>query len=469
MKIFRIVFRAAALFAILQTNPFLAAQVINGSDGILMGGTGRVTNAPIIEDFSVYAATESWLYPNGGYANVIAPVGQFTGFNDDGTPIAYLDLVPLRTSSITVVDSAANTIFSAGPDGIDFGSIMSVDSNNVLSLFKSDGTTSGISFNPNSGQINLSSASSSIYAGGQSIFGLDSTGSVIFGSTRSLSIANSTPSFSSSTGGLTVAGGIGVGKDSYFNGVRVGRGGGDYNLNTAVGSQALQSNVATWGTNSAFGSYSLSANNYGTSNSAFGSYSLSANTYGSGNSAFGENALKAAQYGSYNTAIGADSMSSFNSYGGGNNTAVGAGSLASNLSGERNVAVGSGSLASTLGSNNVALGANAGRYQGATGTTTMSSSNSIYIGADSRGASGTNQNSIVIGTSAVGEGANTTVIGNSATIKTHLYGDVHARVFKANSTTGDALIVDGGTLLNGKVVLSEPQGDISMGIYGPTE
>lgn len=34
--------------------------------------------------------------------------------------------------------------------------------------------------------------------------------------------------------------------------------------------------------------------------------------------------------------------------------------------------------------------------------------------------------------------------------------------------TGEALVVDGHTVLNGKVIISEPQGDISMGIYGGT-
>jgi hypothetical protein len=47
------------------------------------------------------------------------------------------------------------------------------------------------------------------------------------------------------------------------------------------------------------------------------------------------------------------------------------------------------------------------------------------------------------------------VIGNANTIKTRLYGE----------TVTDQLKVNGSTVLEGQVIISAPQGDISMGAY----
>ncbi len=72
-------------------------------------------------------------------------------------------------------------------------------------------------------------------------------------------------------------------------------------------------------------------------------------------------------------------------------------------------------------------------------------------------------NSIVIGADATGQGANTTVIGNIATAKTVLYGAT--TLTPTTNSSGDALVVNGDTVLNGKVTVATPQGDISMGNY----
>jgi hypothetical protein len=90
----------------------LQAAVVNGADGMILGGTGRITDGPIYTDFSVNNATESWRYLNGGYANMFAPVGQFTGYFDNGAPVAFLDLIPLRTSSITIVNPDGSDAFT---------------------------------------------------------------------------------------------------------------------------------------------------------------------------------------------------------------------------------------------------------------------------------------------------------------------------------------------------------------------
>lgn len=103
----------------------LHAQVVLAADGVNLGGTGLITAGPIITDFSANFVDESWLYPDAGYANYFAPVGQFTGYYDDGTPVHPLDLIPLRTKSVTIVNDDGSTAFvidkdfkgPAGPTG----------------------------------------------------------------------------------------------------------------------------------------------------------------------------------------------------------------------------------------------------------------------------------------------------------------------------------------------------------------
>jgi len=75
------------------------------------------------------------------------------------------------------------------------------------------------------------------------------------------------------------------------------------------------------------------------------------------------------------------------------------------------------------GANNVAVGADAGYYQADGSTTLTTTSNSIYIGTLCRGFNNSDSNSIVIGYQAIGKGANTTVIGNTSTSTTYLYGE----------------------------------------------
>ena len=151
-----------------------------------------------------------------------------------------------------------------------------------------------------------------------------------------------------------------------------------------------------------------------------------------------------------NTAVGRDSLR-FNT--GDHNTVVGYKALEANESGSLNVTVGHQALSrNTTGSSNVALGNFAGRNRSAGNNYFLTSAErSIYIGANSKGKDNNDDNSIVIGYNAVGEGANTTVIGNENTTSTHLYGSTQ---------------VSGDLEVEGNITLSEPQGDISMGIFG---
>lgn len=137
------------------------------------------------------------------------------------------------------------------------------------------------------------------------------------------------------------------------------------------------------------------------------------------------------------------------------NAATGSSALAGNTTGYSNAGLGFASgVSNSTGSFNVFLGARAGSLR-ADGIGLADPENSIYIGANSRGYDTNDDNSIVIGTNAIGKGANTTVIGNANTTKTHLSGETNANSLK----------VAGATVLDGSVIITVPQGDISMGNY----
>lgn len=98
----------------------LHAAVKMTSKGIIFsGGTGEVSGLPLLHLPSQFPEIyfQGWLTPGSGAANFVAPVGQFTGYDETGFPIDYADLIPLMTSSVTVVDAEGNAISSSGPDG----------------------------------------------------------------------------------------------------------------------------------------------------------------------------------------------------------------------------------------------------------------------------------------------------------------------------------------------------------------
>jgi len=306
---------------------------------------------------------------------------------------------------------------------------MKLNGTNLLTLYKCDGTGAGILLNPNTSQIQLTGTGAGIYADGNPVFTIGSSGNLAFGN-RPLSLGNTTASGSSSTGALTVAGGIGVAMDSWINGIRVGRGGGNVTTNTACGTSTLQRNT-TGGCATAMGYFALYGNTTGYYNTASGAYSMYGNSTGYYNTASGAYSLYSNTTGSSNTSCGY--LSLYSNSNGGSNTSVGYYALGHNLSGSSNTAIGAYSLGCiSTGSFNVAIGPYAGYYQ-ANGTSMTAMNNSVYIGANARGFSNLEQNSIVIGFKAAGEGSNTTVIGNNYTTKTHIYGTVNASGFVSNN------------------------------------
>lgn len=206
--------------------------------------------------------------------------------------------------------------------------------------------------------------------------------------------------------------------------------------NSSLGTATLY--ALTTGTgNVAIGTYALYSNTTGQSNCAFGYRALFTNTTGDSNLAIGTQAMeKTATGASYNVAIGRVSLFSMltASY----NVAVGCAALYSNTTGSNNIAVGGGALYSnTTGSNNVAIGFRAGRFQADGATSLTDPENSIYIGDQCRGYDNTDTNVIVIGYTAIGLGANTTVIGNTSTTAATIYG---AHLANLTDATTNALV-----------------------------
>lgn len=230
-----------------------------------------------------------------------------------------------------------------------------------------------------------------------------------------------------------------VGSDARINEITVGRGGGSGAGNTAIGKNALPSNLIGIG-NTAVGNNAL-ALNQGTGNTAVGNGALLDNVTGVANTAVGVTALSSntannntavggyALYvnttGGQNTAIGTNASESNTT--GINNVAIGYIALASNTTTSQNVAVGHSSLRNNIAGSNTALGFGAG-YNGGTNANTTGTNN-IFIGTNAIGVSATD--------------SNRTWIGNASTATTWLGGNVligttssaASAILQADSTT----------------------------------
>ena len=139
----------------------------------------------------------------------------------------------------------------------------------------------------------------------------------------------------------------------------------------------------------------------------------------SGNIAIGYRSLYVNTTGFDNAAIGVVSLwANTTGYA---NIAVGSYALFLNTTGYYNVAIGYGGLyANTTGSSNSAVGNSAGRFDADGATALIDPENSVYIGALTRGFDNSDNNTIVIGYSAIGAGANKAVIGNASLTDVYL-------------------------------------------------
>jgi hypothetical protein len=224
--------------------------------------------------------------------------------------------------------------------------------------------------------------------------------------------------------------------------------------NTSVGYNSLKDNT-TGAYNTSIGDQSLQANTTGSNNVALGNDALYLNSTGGNNTGVGSAALQTNQTGLYNTAVGAEAyklnrsgnnnvaigyrtifaIGTNNTY---DNTAVGFKAMGTDARGSYNTAIGSQSnFKSTDGAGNTAVGFKAfysnktGNYNTVLGynagntsdtTSTAVFTKGIYIGANVAPKNSTNSNEIVIGNDITGNGSNSTIIGNTSTLQSTIYG-----------------------------------------------
>jgi hypothetical protein len=203
--------------------------------------------------------------------------------------------------------------------------------------------------------------------------------------------------------------------------------------NTAVGYQAGYANTS--GNITAFGYQAGYGNTTGSDNAAFGYQSLYTNSSGNFLTSFGTFALQNNTTGSKNTAFGSNTLKSNTT--GIENVGVGQDTLRQNTTANYNTAVGNGALYSNNGSNNTAIGYQAGYA----GTPNTGGTNNIFIGYQSTGVSATE--------------SNRTWIGNSSTTSTWLAGNV---LIGTTTDGGDKLYVNGSTSINGNLKILNNQG-----------
>ncbi len=223
-------------------------------------------------------------------------------------------------------------------------------------------------------------------------------------------------------------------------------------------------------TNSAIGYKALFSNTFGNFNTAVGNYTLLFNIDGTGNTAIGHVALRTNTSGSNNTAVG--SMALTSNTGGIFNTAVGHEALDSNTTGSRNSANGFDALGGiTTGNYNLGEGFQAGSYLSDHRSENQTSSNSVYLGANTKAGADGNTNEIVIGYDATGNGSNSVTLGNASITNTVLRGDVRhygstsgyvgIKAPAAVPTPWSLTLPAAAPTTNGQVLSSNTSGDMS--------
>jgi hypothetical protein len=214
--------------------------------------------------------------------------------------------------------------------------------------------------------------------------------------------------------------------------------------NIAIGDSALR-DISNNNDNVAIGFNSQRKNSGGQWNTAVGTGTLTNNILGISNSAFGTDALFSS-IGSANSAFGTASMSSATTAS--NSCAFGDNTLANVTTGQENSAFGQGALGSLVtGGFNVALGKDAGYWtpdpmEPEYDIANYGSSNSIYVGYNCKSGTATSTNEIVIGSEAIGNGSNTTTIGNSSTNSTKIFGRLN--IGTVPEYAGNAAAISGG-------------------------
>lgn len=190
------------------------------------------------------------------------------------------------------------------------------------------------------------------------------------------------------------------GSDALINDITIGRGGGGFQENTALGYLTLYFNTegsvsksyeGKYNTavgagalhknelgsfNTSVGALALYSNVGGYNNTALGYATLYGNTSGACNTALGFEALRTNSSGGFNTAVGVHALVWNNGSG---NTAVGFNAMEANTTGSSNTAVGYRTLElNIVGENNTAVGYKAGKQS----ESDVSVTEGTFVGAD---------------------------------------------------------------------------------------
>lgn len=237
--------------------------------------------------------------------------------------------------------------------------------------------------------------------------------------------------------------------------------------NTAVGVSALY-NLTTANYNVAVGLDAMQYNTDGEDNVAVGKRALF-NGNGKFNTAIGTEARiggaveGAAVTGNFNTVVGYQAMAAATA--GSLNTAVGASAGAALTNSSENTLIGRAALLNvTAGNFNTVVGGDAGRFQADGATPLTGTVSSVYVGYGVRGLNNSDSNSIVIGSGAIGIGANTVVLGNASIVTTQLTGDVLPRTTNAYTLGNPDKKFESGHFYNFIEIGAVPAGDGALRI-----
>jgi hypothetical protein len=376
----------------INTNILATDIIVGSSTAIVNGRPKNQTKSFEISDLAAY------------FASVIAPPGIYVPYNGATGPV-NLGAYNLTVNTISVGKGAGT--------GINNTAI----GNSVL-ISNTTGTYNvAIGFEA----LKVNTTGSTNIAIGRSTMPFNTTG---FGNTA----LGYNSMFSNTTGGNNVSIGTGV-----MTGNTTGSGNVAIGYNTLTVQGAVSNTVA-------IGQGALQFNNSGLLNTAVGYASMAANTSGSNNVALGANALQNNNTGSDNTALGMYVLLNNSGGAGTGNTGVGKESLRANTTGGYNVGVGRFSLYSnTTGEQNTATGASA------LSNITTGSFN-VGVGYNSLLLNPTDNNSIVIGSGAIGAGSNTATLGNTSITTTRLRGAVQGGSFVKDGGTATQYLMADGTV-----------------------